>query len=82
MTRETQAMIDAGATLKAKYRNSSRPHIGNFRILHRDKLDPPEGTLCQNSGKNHSKQSGNAGHGSKTMTVAPRRRAYGPPWTR
>lgn len=41
----TAEMIEAGRTLKAKHRNSDRPHIGNHRILHRDKIDPPEGTF-------------------------------------
>jgi hypothetical protein len=76
----TAEMIEAGKTLKAKHRNSSRPHIGNYRVLHRDKLDPPEGTLTRAAGSNHSKVSGNAGVKGKVKTVGPRQRAYGPPW--
>lgn len=73
-------MIDAGATLKAKYRNSSRPHIGNHRVQHRDKIDPPEGTLTYKAGNSHSNYGGNAGvAGSNSKrSLAPRRKAYGP----
>lgn len=64
--------------LKPKYRNSHRPHIGNFRILHRDKIDPPEGTMVYNAGRFHSKVSGNVGNKGKIKTIAPRRKSYGP----
>lgn len=74
----TQEMIDCGKGLKAKYRNSDRPHIGNYRIQHRDKVDPPEGTLTKAAGSNHSKAGGNSGHASKVITLRPRQRAWGP----
>lgn len=75
----TQEMIEGGKTLKAKYRNSTRPHIGNFRVLHREKIDPPEGTLTFKAGIAKSKTSGNAGKASNTIkTLKPRQRSYGP----
>lgn len=74
----TAEMIKIGQGLKAKHRNSNRPHIGNYRIQHRDKIDPPEGTLTRSAGKNHSKVSGNAGSASKVKTLRPPQRSYGP----
>ena len=55
--------------LKAKYRLPSR-------LLHRDKIDPPEGTLVYNAGRNHSKPSGNVGAKGKVFTVRPRMKVY------
>lgn len=75
---DVQYLIDAGKSLKAKHRNSSRPHIGNFRHLHRDKIDPPEGTLVRNAGNHKSKAGGNHGESSKVITLKPRQKAYGP----
>lgn len=70
--------LDAGRTLKAKYRNSSRPHIGDFALVHRDKIDPPEGTLIRKAGSNASKKGGNSGSASKEKTLRPRQKAWGP----
>lgn len=78
MASTAKELVEAGKTLKAKYRNSDRPHIGNYRVLHRDKLDPPEGTLTYKAGRHGSKAGGNAGTASKVKTLKPRRKAYGP----
>ncbi len=69
--------LKAGSTLKAKHRNSNRPHIGNFALVHR-KFDPPEGTLIRKAGNNTSKKGGNSGKGTLVRTLKPRQRAYGP----
>ena len=55
---------------KEKYRNPNR------RILHRPG-DPPEGTLVYSGGKFKAKSS-NQGNKKKTVTLRPRRHAYGP----
>ena len=73
-----QYLVEAGKTLKAKHRNSTRPHIGNFRHIKRDKIDPPEGTLVYAAGNSKSKAGGNHGESSKVLTLKPRQRAYGP----
>lgn len=56
--------------LKLKYRNPGR-------LEHRD-FDPPQGTLTYKAGRFTSKRGGNAGTGSNTKTLRPRRKAYGP----
>lgn len=70
--------LEGGKTLKAKHRNSSRPHIGDFALLHRDKIDPPEGTLIYKAGNQPSKHGGNSGKGTLTKTLKPRQKAWGP----
>lgn len=62
--------------LKAKYRNSIRPKIGNHRVLHR-KFDPPEGTLTFSGGRFLSRARTNSAK-PKLKSLAPPRRAYGP----
>lgn len=72
----TAEMMAAGRTLKAKYRNSDRPHIGNHRILHRDKIDPPEGTLTYAGGKWKASTGQATKKAAPSQSIAPRRKIY------
>lgn len=64
-------MIDI-TLAKAKYRPT------NHRVLHRQQLDPPEGTRVVVTG--FASKTANAGKANKARTLAPKQRAYGPWW--
>lgn len=64
-------MSEVAYPLKLKYRNPAR------RLLRRDGIDPPGGTLVFNGGKYAAKKGGNSGSGSsKVASLRPRMRAY------
>ena len=63
-----------GWPLKAKYRRSGK-------LLHRQGVDPPEGTWTYSGGNYRSASGGNAGKTDKSIHLRPRRRAYGPIWS-